>query len=223
MKESTKILIGNAIRTHGMSGTRIYRIWSGIHTRCYNKNEKIYPYYGGRGIGMCDRWRDSFESFYEDVGDPPSELYSMDRYPDQDGNYEPGNVRWATDEQQGRNKRNNIYFEHNDQVKTVGEWAEITGLSYGTVWSRIKRGLSSNEVLAINRKSLMERRAPVAIRLYREGHSLRCICIRMGCKPKCTSTFSNLFRKYSVEISAKGAGRAYCGCDPAAVSGVDKV
>jgi hypothetical protein len=82
-----------------------YGIWSGIISRCENKNLERYPDYGGRGISICEKWRNSFAAFLADVGDRPSPDHSIDRYPNNDGNYEPGNVRWATREQQAQNKR----------------------------------------------------------------------------------------------------------------------
>lgn len=88
---------------HGKSGTRVYTIWKHVIQRCRNPNNKDYHYYGGRGITVCDRWL-SFENFYHDVGDPPLNK-SIDRYPNNDGNYEPTNWRWATQKEQTNNQR----------------------------------------------------------------------------------------------------------------------
>ena len=97
---------GREKATHGESKkTAEYRIWTGMKTRCFNPNIKAFKYYGGRGITVCDRWRNSFPAFLEDVGRRPSDLHSIDRWPNNDGNYEPGNVRWATWSEQNRNKR----------------------------------------------------------------------------------------------------------------------
>lgn len=95
--------------THGCatrgSGKRAeYRIWAGIIQRCTNPNLNAYPRYGGRGILVCDEWRD-FSKFLASVGPRPSPRHSIDRYPDNDGHYEPGNVRWATPAQQNANRR----------------------------------------------------------------------------------------------------------------------
>lgn len=83
--------------------TSTYVIWSGIFARCCNSKNKHFSYYGGRGITVCERWR-KFENFYADMGDRPPGM-SIDRYPDNDGNYEPGNCRWATRKEQRANQR----------------------------------------------------------------------------------------------------------------------
>ena len=74
-------------------------------SRCANPKVKCFERYGGRGIAVCDRWRSSFENFLADMGKRPSDKHSIDRYPDNDGNYETGNVRWATAYDQNNNKR----------------------------------------------------------------------------------------------------------------------
>jgi hypothetical protein len=94
-------------RRHGHSprGTRTptYESWAAMIKRCTNPKIKYFKYYGGRGIRVCERWR-SFENFLADMGERP-EGTTIDRYPDKNGNYEPGNCRWATSKEQGRNKR----------------------------------------------------------------------------------------------------------------------
>ena len=87
---------------HGMTRTREYNSWANMHARCSNQQHNRWHRYGGRGIRVCDRW-DDFSSFLADVGQRPVGT-SLDRYPNNDGNYEPGNVRWATPKEQAANK-----------------------------------------------------------------------------------------------------------------------
>lgn len=124
---------------HGRcSGRRIapvWTIWSGIRQRCTNPKAPAFPRYGGRGVTMCERWR-SFAAFLADVGERPSPGHSIDRI-DNDRGYEPGNVRWATDTEQNRNRRDNRRVEFRGENLTLGEWAERTGIRYSTLRRRI--------------------------------------------------------------------------------------
>jgi hypothetical protein len=124
--------------THGLGKPPEYRSWSQMRNRCQNPNSRKYLYYGARGIKVCDRWQ-SFAAFYEDMGPRPSPKHSIDRFPDNDGNYEPGNCRWATYAEQNLNYRRNRRLTYKGETKTVKEWAAIVGLPYQCLLKRITK------------------------------------------------------------------------------------
>jgi len=124
------------LTTHGLSYTSEYQAWIRIKFRCYNEKYSGYMEYGGRGIRVCDRWLNSFENFYADMGKKPTSNHSIDRI-NVDGNYEPSNCRWATRKEQQRNKTNNVLFTYKGETKCIAEWSEITGLSFNLIQSRI--------------------------------------------------------------------------------------
>src|SRR5690606_36633953 len=111
-----KEAVSQRTRTHGLSNTLEYHIWENMIQRCTNPNHLAFGYYGGRGITVCDRWRNDFTAFINDMGPRPSNCYSVDRI-DVNKGYEPGNCRWATRETQMRNTR--IYCNNTSGVKGV--------------------------------------------------------------------------------------------------------
>lgn len=124
---------------HGKSKTIEWKIWCNVIDRCENSKSTYYRDYGGRGISIHPSWRHDFSSFYQAVGPRPSPKHSLDRI-DNDGDYAPGNVRWATKTQQARNCRWNQHLTINSERKTIAEWAEIAGIKYATFWGRVKNG-----------------------------------------------------------------------------------
>jgi hypothetical protein len=133
-------------KTHSMSNTSEYKIWNSMKMRCINSNSESYSYYGGRGIKVCDRWINSFENFYEDMGKRPEGM-SIDRI-DVNGDYCPENCRWATMEEQSRNKRDNIHIEYKGQTKILTDWAKEINISVQTLYARLtKYGYSVEEAL----------------------------------------------------------------------------
>ena len=128
---------GSFRRTHGMSTTPEFKAWSLMKARCTRVTAKDYVRYGGRGIRVCDRWMQSFTAFLEDVGMRPSKHHSLGRI-DNNGNYEPGNVRWETVAQQARNTRRNDLITHDGKTLTISEWAQLAGLKDATLRRRLK-------------------------------------------------------------------------------------
>jgi hypothetical protein len=119
---------------HGMTKTPIYGIWHTMMQRCYDKNTESYPRYGGRGINVCDKWQ-SFEGFYEDMGDKPKGM-SLERL-DNNGDYCLENVIWADYKTQANNRRSNVVLEHNGKKQTMQQWCDELNLKIGTVWARL--------------------------------------------------------------------------------------
>lgn len=126
-------------KTHDMTETPIYKEWSEMKRRCYNPQDTSYENYGGRGIAVCDKWRDSFEAFYEDVSKLPhfgEKGYSLNRK-DNDGNYEPNNIEWATAKEQANNRRSNHLIAYNGKTQTIAQWAEEYKMPYKKLWKRL--------------------------------------------------------------------------------------
>lgn len=122
-------------KTHGKARTPIYLVWRNMKNRCLLPTNKDYKNYGARGVTVHPEWITSFATFYAHVGDPPSPKHTLDRYPDNNGNYEPGNVRWATQRQQLANRRVTKTYTYDGVTKTLSDWArqynvEPEGLGY---------------------------------------------------------------------------------------------
>ena len=103
--------------------------WQGMIARCHDENNAAFANYGGRGIRVCEEWRASLAAFIRDLGPPPSPKHTIDRI-DNDGNYEPGNCRWATRRDQTQNRRNSIRVKFNGTVMPLADAAQLVGLSY---------------------------------------------------------------------------------------------
>lgn len=142
-------LLAKRSTTHGDSKTRLYRIWRAIKKRCYSENYAQYNDYGGRGISMCESWKDSFESFKEwSLENGYSDDLSIDRV-DVNRNYEPLNCRWLTIKEQQNNKRNNHLLTYNGKTQTMRQWADELGLGYFTLAARLNRyGWTVEEALS---------------------------------------------------------------------------
>lgn len=128
-------------QTHGLSNSSEYRVWQGIKKRCYNPTHQYYHNYGGRGITMCDEWKNSFEAFYKDMGPRPSLEYTIERE-DSDLGYYKGNCRWATRLEQGNNTRRNVYYEFDGERKTLSAWCRELNLNYKAMHYQLSSGKS---------------------------------------------------------------------------------
>lgn len=131
--------IGKNNKTHGMSKTRLYNIWTCMIARCFNNKNNKYYRYGGRGITVCDEWKNDFQAFYDwAMSNGYANDLTIDRI-NNDGNYEPSNCRWATAKEQANNTSKNHNVEINGETHTVAEWEDISGISQKTLLSRLKR------------------------------------------------------------------------------------
>lgn len=126
----------DAVTKHGRWSHPLYKILKAMKERCYKTTDKRYPDYGGRGITVCERWHD-IENFIADMWPSYFEGATIERE-NVNGNYEPGNCSWVTAAAQQSNKRSNIELTHNGKTQCLAHWAEEVGLTYGTLWDRIK-------------------------------------------------------------------------------------
>ena len=134
--------------THGMTGSRLYRIWKGMKDRCLNPNSKYKKRYHDRGIGVCDEWTRDFINFYEwAMKNGYEDTLTLDRI-DNDGNYCPENCRWATAKEQSNNRNNNVFLEFDGENRTISEWGEKLGIKEGTIRARMGRGWNVEKTLS---------------------------------------------------------------------------
>lgn len=140
--------------------TRAYTIWVGMNKRCYSPYEDAYPHYGGRGITVCEVWRTDFSAFLRDMGDPPLG-HSIER-DDVNGNYEPGNCRWATTIEQRNNVRSNFMIATADGAATMAEFARRNDLDYKKFRAAVRAGkteMSGVEFKVLGRRDSIQKEA----------------------------------------------------------------
>lgn len=131
--------------THGMRGSREYESWHAMKSRCLRSKDPFFERYGGRGIKVHPAWIASFEAFYRDVGPrPPGTV--LDRI-DNDGDYEPSNVRWVTQKANQRNRSSNTRLTFCGETRTIIEWAERLGFRPGILNNRLLAGWSVEKTL----------------------------------------------------------------------------
>lgn len=133
---------------HGQKGTRLYDIWQAMKQRCYQQSHRNYARYGGRGITVCDEWKNSSKAFFEwALANGYEEHLTLDRV-DNDKGYYPDNCRWATKTEQNNNRCCNTIVEINSKAQTLAQWATETGISYQTIHKRYKRGKRGENLIA---------------------------------------------------------------------------
>jgi hypothetical protein len=151
-----------------MTSTPEYRAWQTMRLRCLNPKNQAYPRYGGRGITVCDRWKDSPENFLADMGRKPSPKHEIDRI-DNDGPYSPENCRWTTRSENDRNRRNNKRITIDGETKTQAEWCEAFEIPADTFGKRLASGWSA-------KRALMTPTRPKAPNGSRPKPTTRCAC-----------------------------------------------
>jgi hypothetical protein len=139
---------GNPRYKHGLTKHPLFEVWKSMLGRCGNPKDKNYFRYGGRGIIVCDRWKD-FVNFLEDMGERPLGM-TLERI-NNDSNYEPQNCRWATVKEQARNRRGQRLIEFNGETKCLSEWAEQYKIIPDTLASRLKAGMDITRALTMKR------------------------------------------------------------------------
>ncbi len=145
--------------THGKSKTPEYKAWCLMKARCLNPSSEDFALYGGRGIEVCGRWlegdggADGFECFLDDMGPKPHPRASIDRI-DPNGNYEPGNCRWASPVEQANNKRTNVLVVLDGETVTLAEAARRRGANYKAFAARIRRGMPLERALELSKARL---------------------------------------------------------------------
>lgn len=146
-KENAAIAVRATKTTHGLRRSPEYGVWANMKNRTTNPKCPEYSYYGGAGVNVCSEWVKSFAAFYNYIGPRPTPDHEIDRYPDPNGNYEPGNVRWATKVEQMLNRRNAAFLTAFDKTLRLTEWAAVMGISVSTIYRRRKRGLQGEALL----------------------------------------------------------------------------
>ncbi len=157
-------MLKNIATTHGGSASRLYNTWEGMKSRCYYPKNQRFARYGGRGITVCEEWHNSFEAFRDwALSSGYRDDLTIDRI-DVNGNYEPANCRWATNDEQMSNTSRNTILSYKGQTKTVSQWAEAVGISYTTIISRITTlGWSAEKALSTPAGQLKSREVGVCV------------------------------------------------------------
>jgi AraC-like DNA-binding protein len=185
-------LISNWTYKHGDTGSVEFETWKRIKARCYNPKSQYYHLYGGKGIGMCERWLDTdngYKNFLEDMGRRPDDCTSIERL-DADKDYSPENCIWADWKTQSRNTSQTVKYEIGGEVKCLSDWAKHYGISRSTIQHRIKnQGMSVEEAIKTPSKGGGNRSRKTVVVYGRELH-ISDVCNEYGVA---RSTFTRWF------------------------------
>ena len=154
MKRSIKMQGNKLAQKHGLSKTRLHKIWHSMYCRCYYKSTNQYKHYGGKGIKVCDEWKhmDGFINFYNwAINNGYDEELTLDRI-DNEKDYTPENCRWVTSKFQSNHKTNNVFHTFKGETKTSKQWCEQYNISQTTLNDRLKRGWTLEQALTISTK-----------------------------------------------------------------------
>lgn len=154
MNRSIKMQGNKFAQKHGLSKTRLYKIWHSMYCRCYYKSTNQYKHYGGKGIKVCDEWKhmDGFINFYNwAINNGYDEELTLDRI-DNEKDYTPKNCRWVTPKFQSNHKTNNVFHTFKGETKTSKQWCEQYNISQTTLNDRLKRGWTLEQALTISTK-----------------------------------------------------------------------
>lgn len=155
--------INKRTTTHGYSRARLpeYKAWGSIKERCYNPNHKSYKRYGGRGIFMCDEWRNDFLRFYSDMGRKPTPQHSVERIENDKGYYKE-NCKWGLPIEQNNNTRSNKYLTHNGETLTYMQWAHRLGFNRMLIKNRLNLGWDVVRILTTPPESRIKNKSKSA-------------------------------------------------------------
>jgi len=133
----------------GITKSKEYNTWHKMRSRCKNPKDKIFRYYGARGISVCQKWEKSFLVFLNDMGKAPTEKHSIDRI-NVNGNYTPSNCRWALPIVQANNTRFNIFIEYKGSTRTLKQWSRVLNFHYKRAHKRLLAGWKFEEIIKNN-------------------------------------------------------------------------
>lgn len=148
-----KAVLGMNFYKHGLSNHPLYSRYQGMMKRCYDIKSEFYEDYGGRGISVCEEWRNDFMAFYNwAIQNGYHKSLDLDRYPNNDGNYEPNNCRFATEKENCNNRRNSILFDYNEQKLSLPQIARLENIPYGALYDRVKnRNISIDDAVILGK------------------------------------------------------------------------